>query len=42
MKAYKNANFKKEKKTATLLGWFNVIVGFVLMLVNWGSKIFMW
>lgn len=42
VKAYKNANFKREKKAAAVLGWLNVSVGFVLMLVNWGFKIFVW
>jgi len=35
VRAYKNAKLKKEKTTAKLLGWSNIILGLLIILSNW-------
>ncbi|WP_071394684.1 CLC_0170 family protein [Bacillus tuaregi] len=35
VRAYKNAQLKKEKTTAILLGWTNISLGFLIFLSNW-------
>lgn len=42
VKAYKNAELKKEQKVAMFLGWINVSMGFMLMVGNWVYKYFVW
>jgi len=35
VRAYKNAKLKKEKRTAQLLGWTNILLGIIIFLTNW-------
>ncbi|MGX6443366.1 CLC_0170 family protein [Neobacillus sp. K501] len=42
VKAYKNANMKKERKASLILGWLNISLGLLLMLANWIYKNFFW
>lgn len=42
VKAYKNANLKKERKTSLVLGWLNISLGLLLMLANWIYNKYIW
>ena len=42
MKAYKNANLKKEQKASLYLGWINLSLGALIMLTNWIFILFKW
>jgi hypothetical protein len=34
-KGYEKSGMKKEKKAASFLGWFNIVLGIAAYLVNW-------
>lgn len=42
VKAYKNANLKKERKASFILGLINISLGLLLMLANWIYNHFIW
>jgi uncharacterized membrane protein len=39
---YELKNLKKEKKTARILGWINVVLGAAIFIGNWIFQKFFW